>query len=224
MVLVSEDKYKETLQILRNKKQLLPIYLELKMWLKERFDITSYNFVFEKIKYNNPDNRYQLYILLSTKADYISMMEKNLTGYDKNKQTEISQKFYELALKYSFGNEKSVKNVWVCYNDFSAEMKTDVNRRTYKEAGKPIKAKYGKYSLWNIVTSFESVVVFFLKDSDINENTKNGISEKIRNDYLETLKKHDEFNVYKPNEFTMSFDSKENLDTNYEGNLYYYFK
>ncbi len=48
MVLVDDRKYKETLQILRRKKQLEPMYYELKEWLKDRFGITAYNFIFEK--------------------------------------------------------------------------------------------------------------------------------------------------------------------------------
>ncbi len=67
-------------------------------------------------------------------------------------------------------------------------------------------------------------MVFFHEDVDIKNNAENGICEMIRNDYYTELKKHDEFNVYNPDNFIVNFDSKENLDKNYSGNLYYYFK
>lgn len=224
MVLVGDREYNETLQILRGKKELAPIYLELKNWLIERFGVTAYNFVFEKIKYNNPENRYQLYILLSSTKDYHKMHEKGYCSYDRKKQDEISRQFNELALKYEFAHESKSKDVWICYNDFSVEIKTDVNSRAYKEIGNSIKEKYGKYSLWELCPAFTSVVVFYQKDSHIKKNSENGISDMIRKDYFEVLLKCDEFNVYKTDEFIMTFDSKENLDKNYSGNLYYYFK
>lgn len=224
MVLVEDDKYKETLKILRGEKELLPIYLDLKNWMLDMYGILAYNFIFEKIQYNNPENRYQLYILLSSTSDYNSIMEKSNYGYDESKQEAISKKFNELALKYKYGNIKTTNNVWICYNDFSVEMKTDVNNRACKECCSRILSKYSNCSLWNIYTAFTSVVVFFYQDVDIKNNTENGICELVRDDYYVTLKKHDEFNVYNSNNFIMNFDSKENLDKNYSGNLYYYFK
>lgn len=224
MVLVEDKKYKETLQILRGKKELSPLFRELKEWLRERFDVTAYNFVFERIKYNNPEGRFELYILLSSTADYNSMNEKTHYGYDKNKQEEISQKFKEIADKYDFGDPKTRMNVWVCYNDFSKEIKTEVNRHTCEKINKHIQEKYNDYSLWSIQAPFTDVVVFFIRDEDILKNTENGVCVSIRNDYFTVLKESDEFNVYNSDNFTMSFDSKENLDKNYEGNLYYYFK
>lgn len=224
MVLVEDKEYQETLQILRGKKHLSPIYLELKEWLSERFGIAAYNFIFEKIKYNNPENRFQLYILLSSTADYSSIKDERHFGYDKSKQEEISRKFYELSKRYAFGNEDTRKNVWVCYNDFSVEMKSDVNWRTFEKIHKEIKEKYEEYSLWGIHAAFTTAVAFFMKEEDVMKNKENGICARIRDDYYTVLKEFDEFGVYKSDNFQMSFDSKENLDKNYEGNLFYYFK
>ena len=224
MVLVDDKNFKETLQILRGKKELLPIYCDLKKWLGQRFGITAHNFVFRRIKYNNPEDRFELYILLSSAKDYNSMCDKIHYGYDKKKQEEISQKFEELADKYNFGEPKNRKNIWVSYADFSIEIKTEVNRRTCKKINKYIRKKYKDYSLWRIVTLFEVVVVFFMRDEDILKNSKNGVCATIRKDYFTALKEFDKFGLYSPSNFTMRFDSKENLDKNYEGNLYYYFK
>jgi hypothetical protein len=223
MILIENDEYNETLQILRGKKKLPSIYIELKNWLKERYDITALNFIFEKMKYNNPENRYRLYILLSY-SDYQRMMNHKEFGYDKKKQSEIADKFFELAVKYAFNEAASVENIWVCYNDFSSEIKSEANSAAMREAGPFIKEKYKQYPLWNLYTAFSSVVVFYEKDTDIKANSENGLSEMIKKDYFRILKTYDEFSIYNIDNFIMNFDSKENLDKNYEGNLYYYFK
>ncbi len=151
-------------------------------------------------------------------------MDKESNGYDKNKQSEISQAFYEFAVKNNFKEKDKIKNLRICYNDFSVEMKTDINNRAYSSIGKQIKEKYAQYSLWNIYTAFSSVVVFFYNEKVICRNSENGISNMIRYDYFTALKVLDEFDVYSSDNFVMTFDSKENLDKNYQGNLYYYFK
>jgi hypothetical protein len=48
--------------------------------------------------------------------------------------------------------------------------------------------------------------------------------KRFTKDYWQALEKHDEFAVFQPGELAVTFDSKENLDRNYEGNLFYYFK
>ncbi len=224
MVLVDDVTYKETIEILRDKKRLSPFYCDLKKWLGQRFGITAYNFVFQRIPNNNPKGRFKLYILLSSTRDYNSMCDKRHCGYDKNKQDEISQEFEKLADMHNFGNPETIKDVWVCYNDFSIEMKTGVNRLTYKKINKYIWKKYRNYSLWGVYPLFTDVVVFFMRDEDILRNSKNGVCANIQSDYFKALKESDEFGLYNPVNFTMRFDSKENLDNNYEGNLYYYFK
>ncbi len=47
--------------------------------------------------------------------------------------------------------------------------------------------------------------------------------EKLRIDYFNILKKYDEFDYIKMEDFSIAFDSKENLDKNYKGNWYFYY-
>jgi len=220
MVLVDDKYYHETLDILRGKVELLPIFKELKAFIQSQYDVTAYNFVFRKMKNKNLKKPFELYVLLATTEDF----RKIHSGYNYNEviQKEIAEKFLKLANQYNYGKPKSRKDIWVCYNDFSIEMRTDVNWRTIKEASRFIKDKYSSYNVWSVQAAFESSVVFFLSNEDLNNNTT--IKKEIKEDYYRILKQRDEFDLFTRPNFALEFDSKQNLDENYAGNLFYYFR
>lgn len=222
MVLVDDKTYYETLEILRGNKKLHAIFAELKNWLYNEYHVTAYNFEFKEMEYNNPSHRYRLDVLLSSSKEYHSMF--NGYNYDETKQTTIARKLYELAQKYNMENIHTYKGIFVAYTDFSEEMKTDYNRQAYKLIGKQLLEKYMSHSVWKIVSNFSSVVVFYNNDADVKANQFSGLSKQIKDEYYEALHCVDEFNLFTYNSFWVVYDSKENLDKNYDGNLYYFFK
>ncbi|NMC56152.1 MAG: hypothetical protein GYA50_02880 [Eubacteriaceae bacterium] len=221
MLLVNDDDYYDTLEILRGNKKLPDIFLELKDWLKETYNVTAYNFIFKKIKYN-PPYKFQLYILLSSENEYNTMLHD--FDYNEDKRLEIANKLYVLAQKHNLKKLHKYKDIWVCFNNFLVEMMTDINRCNYNKIEKELKKKFKNYSIWGIQPQFDATYVFYYSDEDVKRNLENGVSKQIKDDYFEELKKLDEFNVYTYDTFEMIFDSLENVDKNYKGNLYYYFK
>ena len=135
-------------------------------------------------------------------------------------QEQIAKEFRRLARKYKFANKSKLKDLFVTINDYSDEAMTVANWKAIKEARGEIKNKYSQ--VWDLLSIFSTTVVFYYFDSQIQENEKNGVSERIKNDYYKILKKYDEFDYYTPENLIINFDSKENLDKNYEGNLFYY--
>jgi hypothetical protein len=78
--------------------------------------------------------------------------------------------------------------------------------------------------IWQIVTQFEDVFVFFEKAYQVEEYSKSGKLEEIRYDYFNFLKKYDEFDLYKYDEFMIKFDSKEVLERDFKGNMFAYLR
>lgn len=225
MILLEESKYNETIAILRNQKKLPEIFSELRELMNNQFRINAVNFTYEKIPYNNPENRYRLEVLLRNKGDYTKMCDGPYGGYKKNRQKFIADKFYELAIKYSVDDLEHIKDIWVCYNNFHAELSAEANRLASAEAIAFIKEKYKEVPIWQIYQQFSGGVVFYQTDSQVKEYEQNGISEKIKKDYFTILKEYDEFECFDDaDNFLLSFDSSELLERVYNGNLYQYFK
>lgn len=79
--------------------------------------------------------------------------------------------------------------------------------------------------VWDVVPNASyGAVVFYYTEKHVTDNQKNGISKLIEDDYYSMLKKYDELNVFTRDNINLKFDSKENVDKNYEGNLFYYFR
>ena len=224
MILLERDVYDETIAIIRNEKNLADIFIELKELIYKQFKVTAINFVYERIKYNNPENRYSLNILLLNKGDYQKMCDGPYGGYRKSKQKYIAEKFFELALRHNFDVKEHIADIWICYTDFYSELRAETNSIASAEAIAYIKREYPSLPIWLICPQFSCVVVFYETDKHVIENNQNGMNVKLKQDYFSILKKYDEFECCDYDSFQVFFDSKEALDRYYEGNLFYYFK
>lgn len=224
MVRLDYDLYIQTRNVLLGKEKLHPATAEFLKWINNRYSINAINLEFSKFNKKEADKySHRLDIIVNSKKDYNSMFVSNGLRYNEDYRKEIADKFIYYAKKYKHPI-KNAKKIWVCYTDFSVEIKTDTNRKAMEEAKPIIKDHYKDIMLWDMFTAFESVVVFYMHDSNIQEYSANGISQRIKQDYFDLLKKHDELGYYTPDNSIIDFDSKENLDKNYEGNLFYYFR
>jgi hypothetical protein len=162
-----------------------------------------------------------LYVIIETAEDcqkmYIGTFELN-----EEYQKEIAKEFQRLAIKHGFATQDQLQDLFVMYNDFSQEAKTDANRKAADEVQRRIKEKYPM--VWDIFTEHFGSVVFYYSDLEIAQNESSGISKLITEDYYTVLKKYDELGYFSKANISLEFDSKENLDKNYQGNLFYYSK
>jgi hypothetical protein len=85
-------------------------------------------------------------------------------------------------------------------------------------------SKFVDSNIWDI-TGFSSwIVAFYMTVTDLNENIKNGTNENIKDECLRLIKQYDEFDYFNEKTLKLSFDSKQNLDENYQGNSFFYFR
>ena len=84
--------------------------------------------------------------------------------------------------------------------------------------------EFDQHHVWKIDGVSKDTVVFYLTDNDIQVNQGNGVSRTITETCYELVKQYDEFGYFEFETFPITFDGKENLDKNYQGNMYYYFK
>ena len=218
MVLLSQEIYQETREIVIGQRAKSQLLVELSDWFMDKYSVQIINFLFDKVPGPN-SKRYRLYVIIENEADKKKLQPDIFHPIEKY-QKQIAKKFQQLALKYKFIDKAKLKDLFVAFNDYSDEAKTMANWKAIEEAKEKIERKYS--SVWGLLAMFSSTVVFYFSDSQIQENDENGLSEKIKNDYYEILKKYDEMDYYTIENFVIKFDSKENLDKNYEGNLYYY--
>jgi hypothetical protein len=136
---------------------------------------------------------------------------------------QICDEFKRIALKHKYASKAQLRGMWIRYNDFSVEARTAVKSKVIGRARRYIMKKY--QTVWDVIGGASYwTVVFYYTEKDVIENQNNGVSEMIAGNYYSLLKEHDELHFFTRDNMGLKFDSKENVDKNYKGNLFHYFR
>lgn len=217
MVLLDDDVYQETKDIVLGRRHKTPLLSELSDWFKSTYSVNVLNIQFSKLLPQT--ETYRLYVIIESTEDYQRMYVRPFCP-NPEYQDQISHTFRELARKHGFADEPQLKSLFVIYNDFSEEAKTEANWNAAEEVERRLKSKYP--AVWHVETPFSNAIVFYYHDTDIAMNESAGVSGAITEEYYSILKEHDELNCFTRENISLKFDSKENLDKNYQGSLFYY--
>jgi hypothetical protein len=218
MVYLDDDVYEETKQIALGGAKRSPMLIELSDWFQTTYSVKILNFQFSRLKIPNT-KIYRLYVIIENTEDYQKMYVRTAEPIEEFQQ-QIAAEFQRLALKYHFASKDQLKDLFVIYNDFSEEAKTEANWKAIKEIKKFITIKYPY--VWEVIAIFSNSVVFYYSDQDIIKYQNNGSSKMIADEYYSTLKACDVLDYFTRENINLKFDSKEKLDKNYDGNLFYY--
>jgi hypothetical protein len=220
MLLLDEEHYHETKNIVLGRSNKSPLVMELSDWFVRTYSVKLLNIEFDKMSTLNT-KRHRLSVILENPEDY-QKMHVSVHMPKKEYQKEIADEFQKLAAKYSFATEEQLEDLFVFYIDFSDEVKMTVCQNAAKEVERVIKVKFS--AVWDVFTSFGKLFVFYYSDSDIINNEGNGISKAITEEYFSIVKKNDELNYLTIDNIWLKFDSKENLDKNYNGSFQNYIR
>ena len=89
---------------------------------------------------------------------------------------------------------------------------------------KKLKSEINNPELWKIDRRFNSATYFLYTDEQLKKYQDSELHKQWNEQYFDLLKKYDEFGYFKKDFYSVFLDSKENFDTNYESNWYYYYK
>ncbi|GGD89621.1 hypothetical protein [Paenibacillus nasutitermitis] len=211
--------YKQARKLKLGKAALEPEFSELARVLKDKLGIEMIHAVYDLM-----DTTPRLHIIVNTTEQYVNMHQKGRGrfGYNKNIQKLIVREFSRITREIETVKNYETDNLFVCYTDFEHEAKTAANSEISIEIREKLFARHKE--IWQVVSLFTTITVFYLTDVDLEQNAASGVNEEIKAFCYEALKRADEFDYYTESNLVISFDTKENVDNNYEGNLYYYFK
>lgn len=75
---------------------------------------------------------------------------------------------------------------------------------------------------WKIYSETQGTTFFFNTNDKVKTFSESWVKEFVTKEYLNLLKKYDEFNYFTAFYFPIIFESKENFEAEYEGNLFRY--
>lgn len=202
----------------------LPVPLEqLRCWVNDRYSINVLNVVYDRIDLGPHEGRPRLNLIIETKNDYDKMHKDWLTPIPSYR-VSILNRFAKIIKELELTDEYNTRDVHLIFDDFSDEAMGQASAELIQRDKRKLMKEFKDSKIWEITGISKQVIVFYLTEQDIKDNEKNGVSDLIKQQCFERVKRYDEFNYFKLETFPITFDSKENLDKNYNGSFFYYFK
>ena len=107
-------------------------------------------------------------------------------------------------------------------NAFEPIAKAECNQRIPQAQIEGFTVQFAEHGVWKFDRFGSTVTCFFQTEEQLLRSATDGSRAVIASAYARLISEHDEFGYCSAPAEQVLFDSKENLDTNYEGNLYYY--
>lgn len=216
MITPSDNSYKQTKLIKLGKATINEDFADLARWIDHTYGVQTMNIVYDTI---DDGQRPRLEIIFEFHADVIKFTSG--FSYDPEKQKAIAKEFVS---RIKSPEKYKTENVLVIFDAFAPMAIVESYQRIPESQIQILRHQLNMKDLWEISRFFSSATFFFFTDQQVEENNKNGMKEIIADKYFELLKAQDRFDYIKREQFSVSLDSKENFDKNYQSNWYYYYK
>ena len=218
---VLNQSYKETKLVKRGLEKTTGIMKELADWIKQEFDTKVLHIYYDRIEIDK--NRPRLDIIFEYQNEMLGFTVDGLS-FNSKKQNTIANKFKEILIIYDLTKNFDTENLLVIFSAFEPEARIEANWAITKKEIKQLKERLADKNVWEVYQNSSTTTIFFYTNKQIQESISNGLAEIIKEKYFLLLKKHDEFDYIKANDNFIEFDSKENFETIYKGNWFYYYK
>ncbi|WP_339612829.1 hypothetical protein [uncultured Rubinisphaera sp.] len=218
MITPSDKDYQIAKQIKRGERSISHPYSELAEWIREKYSVNVLNVSYSKIK---PDNRPRLSIDLETKTDR-KVFEISRFSNDSKKSKRVVQKFSEILENSNL--VLSLKDIFVIFTDFESVARVEANENVPEEQANSLIPQFDKENIWCVQKLFSSLIIFYHTEAEREQAVKSGMIEKYCESYSKIIKPYDEFGYLNSSPVIPGIDSKENLDKNYGGSWFYYWR
>jgi hypothetical protein len=215
-LLITQEQYDHAMSVIHGEEEMLPFFQDLRDRIKQEYNIKAIDFFIEE-ENSGPESKKRIHMLINKYMDY------QHTRFRK-KLDRINQKMQELCDAHHFMSLDEL-DPYIGFYNFRPIYEAECVNLASKQAIPLLKKKYSSNNISDIIYSgFGSVTVFYTLKTDAENNRMKGINDKIKEDFYTILKPFDEFKTIKYEESYITFDSKEFLDSGYNGNLWQYYK
>ena len=220
MIAPTDDGYRDTKRVKTHGTPLPPPFKELAEWIAARYDVHVLNIILDTIE---PDHRPRLNVILEWAGEERKFMEDSFPNFDAPKQREIRDKFASLASDPAI-TKINMARLLVVFSSFEQVARTEANWRVTDHEIEHLKKTINNRDLWEVRRGFETVTFFFYTDAQVKVNETCGTRERFAQAYAQLTATYDEFGYLAKRGITVCLDSKENFDSAYKGNWFYYDK
>jgi hypothetical protein len=212
--------YQEACAAKTGQAQMRPALASVASWLSSAYAVKVVFLALDQIDIGPAAGRPRLWVILES-ADDIAKLERKRWVLRPGVQEAIETQLAKACPQADIQGQR----VLLALVDFSREVLCEAIGAFLDAEAPALSSELAASAVWKVTGSTAGrVVVFYLTDADLKANATNGQSDAIARRCFDLVKGHDQFGCVTLDEFPMTFDSKENLDANYEGSEFYYFR
>lgn len=215
--------YQHTKEVLKANTKLSQNLQTLTDFIAQSFEVKVINIVEHKEKkdfLSAPEVTGLCLCVLNDQDENVFRLKNG--QYDAKKLKTIETKYKEVA------NIDQNTNIVIVVQSFEPKAKSEINDLIPSQKIQDLKHQIGEDIIWEIVRAGGTAVFFVHTNHQLKQYSSSQEKKHWASQYFELLKEQEKnhffIKVLQEKGFDIVVDSKENLDKNYEGNLYYYFK
>jgi hypothetical protein len=201
--------------------ELSPVLAELRDWIQRELGVRIVYIVFDHIDIGPCTGRPRLNIILETDLDYDSW-KTDVVTIRPDVERRVLSRFAKLA--QADAKTFDTDDVLLILDNFSDECLGRACAAFLKSDAGLVIRDFAVIPIWKIDGFSRYLVVFLTKEQDIRLKTDDGTCDRISKRCFDAVKQYDEFDYLSAGTFRLKFDSKENLDKNFNGSLFYYWR
>ncbi len=221
MIVPSDPDYQATKRIKLGLERMGPPGSELADRIQQEFGVRPLNILYEWVA---TADRARLMVVFECFAEASGFFSGPLQ-IDGAKEAKIWKAFHlsaiaQLPIGPSSGRIGSTP--FLIITAFEPIAKAECNQGIPQAQIDALVVQFAKHGVWIFDRFGSTVTCFFHTEDQLLRSNSDGSRASIAVAYAGLIAEHDEFGYCDSPLEQVLFDSKENLDTNFEGNLYYY--
>ncbi|MBK8613408.1 MAG: hypothetical protein IPN85_07915 [Flavobacteriales bacterium] len=221
MIVPSDPDYQATKRIKQGLDQMGVPEIELADTLQREFGVRPLNILYEWVA---TAGRARLRVVFERYSEAAGFWSSPLQ-IDGAKEARIWKAFHASAIAGSPigpSSDRTASTPFLIITAFEPIAKAECNHRIPQAQIDALRVRFAEHGVWKFDRFGSTVTCFFHTGEQLLRSATDGSRAVIAAAYAGLITAHDEFGYCMAPIEQVLFDSKANLDTNFEGNLYYY--
>lgn len=216
MFLPTDRDYQQAKRRKLSGKTLPSPFRELAAWIASTYGVSVLDIHYKIL---SRGDRPRLNVVLEWKRDAEKFC--NDQAFDKAKANKIRAKFKSLLAKA--GNKKfPTDRLFVIFSAFEEVARREANDSITDRDLRRLKRRLANRDLWRILRILDGVTFFFRTDAQVVAAKASDRQRQFAEEYARIVAPYDEFGYLAKAGIRVTFDSKENFDTNFQSNWFNY--
>jgi hypothetical protein len=220
MLTTTDIAFQESTAIKRNKNSIHKDFVALRDWIQEKYSVAVLNVCYDFI-YPSGEKIPRLDIVVEYEKDVEVFKDDNNQIFRDDVVEEITKKFKEVIK--SKRKKYKTDNLFLICSAYEPVAKSYVNSQVNKFELDRMIEEVDSPIVWKVQNYFGTTTIFLFTDEQVEKYQDSYFISDLKNDYLEMVKKYDEFGYFDVDSIVINVDSKENFDNNYNSSWFSYY-